>query len=133
VRPDYYGLQLFAQAAPVGSRLLAVRGVTHSQRLSVWATRGADGTDRVVLIDKDPGHPQTVRLPAHGPVTVERMIAPGLAATSGVTLGGRSYGRSTMSGRLAAARVSRVRPDAHGEVTVTVTGASAALLTFPPS
>jgi hypothetical protein len=133
VRPDYYGLQLFAQAAPAGSRLLAVHGATHSPRLSVWATRGADGRDRVVLIDKDPGHPDMVRLPAHGTVTVERMQAAGLAATSGVTLGGRSYGRATTSGRLGAIRVARVRPDARGEVTVTVPGASAALVTFPAS
>jgi hypothetical protein len=130
VRPDYYGLQLFAQAAPAGSRLLAVHGATHSPRLSVWATRGADGRDRVVLIDKDPAHPQTVRLHARGSVTVARMQAPGLAATSGVTLGGRSYGHSTISGRLGAMRVTRVRPDARGDVTVTVPGASAALITF---
>jgi hypothetical protein len=130
VRPDYYGLQLFAQSAPAGSRLLAVHGATHSPRLSVWATRGADGRDRVVLIDKDPAHPQTVRLPARGSVTVARMQAPGLAATSGVTLGGRSYGHSTTSGRLGAMRVARVRPDARGDVTVTVPGASAALITF---
>jgi hypothetical protein len=131
VRPDYYGLQLFAQAAPAGSRLLAVHGIAHSPRLSAWATRGADGRDRVVLIDKDPGHPETVQLPARGTVTVERMQAAGLAATSGVTLGGRSYGRSTATGRLRAARVSTARPDAHGDVTVTVAGASAALLTLP--
>jgi hypothetical protein len=133
VRPDYYGLQLFAQAAPAGSRLLAVRGATHSPRLSAWGTRGADGRDRVVLIDKDPGHPETVRLPARGTVTVERMQAPGLTATSGVSLGGRSYGRATTSGRLGAMRVAQVRPDTGDDVTVTVPGASAALVTFPAS
>jgi hypothetical protein len=133
VRPDYYGLQLFAQAAPAGSRLLAVHGATHSRRLSVWATRGAAGRDRVVLIDKDPGHPQTVRLAARGPVTVERMLASGLAATSGVTLGGRSYGRSTSTGRLGTPLTTQIQPDTHGDVSVTVTGGSAALLTFPPS
>jgi hypothetical protein len=131
VRPDYYGLQLFAQAAPVGSRLLAVHGAPHSSTLSVWATRGADGRDRVVLIDKDPGHPQTVTLAARGTVTVERMQAPGLAATSGVTLGGRTYGRSTATGRLQTPRTTGIRPDSHGDVTVTVPGASAALVTLP--
>jgi hypothetical protein len=134
VRPVYYGLQLFAQAAPAGSRLLAVHGATHSERLSVWATHGADGRDRVVLIDKDPGRAVQVRVavPAgagRGSATVERMTAPAVAATSGVTLGGRSYGRTT-SGRLGAMRVARVRPDARGDVTVTVPGASAALITF---
>jgi hypothetical protein len=137
VRPDYYGLQLFAQAAPAGSRLLAITGATHTPALSVWATRGSDGRDRLLAVDKQTGHPRTiaVHLPAgtSGPVTVERLTAPGIAATSGVTLGGRSYGAATTTGRLGAMRVTRVRPDAGGEVTVTVPGASAALVTFPAS
>jgi hypothetical protein len=130
VRPVYYGLQLFAQAAPAGSRLLAVHGATHSPRLSVWATRGADGRDRVLLIDKDPGKPMTVRLPSRGAASVEQMRAAGLSATTGVTLGGRSYGDSTTTGTLQPMRTAAARPDAHGDVTVTVGGASAALVTL---
>ena len=70
VAPVYYGLQLFAQAAPVGSRLLGVRGAPHSTRLSVWATRASDHAARLVLIDKDPGHPETVEVPARRAPTV---------------------------------------------------------------
>ena len=97
VRPVYYGLQLFAQAAPPGSRLLALPGLGGgSSVLSAWATRDLQGIERVVLIDKDPLRAETVTLrpPAGVPggATLERMQAPSLRANSGVTLGGRTYG-----------------------------------------
>jgi hypothetical protein len=137
VKPVYYGLQLFAQAAPARSRLMSVSGATHTPALSVWATTdGPAGarTDRLVLIDKDPGHPQTVtvRPPAGVPggATVQRMTASSLSSTGPVTLGGRSYGASTSSGRLGAAQTTPVRRDARGDYVVRVSGASAALVTF---
>ena len=52
VRPVYYGLQLFAAAAPVGARLVSLRGLRGAPGLSAWATRTPDGTLRVVLINK---------------------------------------------------------------------------------
>ena len=41
VKPVYYGLELFAQAAPAGARLLPVTGAARTPGLSVWATRAA--------------------------------------------------------------------------------------------
>ena len=38
VRPEYYGLMMFAQAAPRGSRLLHISGAIPS-RLHAWPTR----------------------------------------------------------------------------------------------
>ncbi|HET9123758.1 MAG TPA: glycosyl hydrolase family 79 C-terminal domain-containing protein [Solirubrobacteraceae bacterium] len=135
VEPEYYGLRLFAQAAPAGSRLVPVLGAAHSVSLSAWATRARDGTERLVLIDKDPGHARTVRLalPAGARdrgVTVERLTAPSVAARGGVRLGGRTYGASTGTGALGTPRTTRARPARGGTVVVRVPGGSAALVTF---
>jgi hypothetical protein len=63
------------------------------------------------------------------PATIERLRAPGGAyATSGVTLGGRSFGR-TRTGVLQAPVTERVRRRA-GAYAVTLPPASAALLTL---
>ena len=42
VRPEYYGLLMFAQAAPPGARLLSVTRMG-TPEVRAWATRGADG------------------------------------------------------------------------------------------
>jgi len=138
VRPVYYGLQLFAQAAPPGSRLLEVPGVSGgSSVLSVWATRGADRVDRVVLIDKDPsrGETVTVRPPAGtgGGATLERMQAPSVESGSQITLGGQTYGPNTTTGQLAPATTEALTPNGHGTYTVRVPAGSAALVTLRPS
>jgi hypothetical protein len=138
VRPVYYGLQLFAQAAPPGSRLLQVPGLGEgSSVLSVWATRGTDRIDRVVLIDKDPTRAETVTLrpPAGTPAgaTLERMQAPSVDASSGVTLGGQTYGSNTATGQLAPAITRALTPNAHGNYRVTVPAGSTALVTLRPS
>jgi Glycosyl hydrolase family 79 C-terminal beta domain len=138
VRPVYYGLQLFAQAAPPGSRLLqAPRLGGGSSELSVWATRGNDRIDRVVLIDKDPSRAAavTLRPPAGTPggATLERMLAPSVVSHSDVTLGGRTYGPRTATGQLAPAITRALTPTAHGTYTVTVPAGSAALVTLRPS
>ena len=42
VAPEYYGLLMFAQAAPAGARLLKTSGTLGNVR--AWATRATDGT-----------------------------------------------------------------------------------------
>jgi hypothetical protein len=138
VRPVYYGLQLFAQAAPPGSRLLRVPGMGEgSSVLSVWATRATDRIDRVLLIDKDPSRAETVTLrPPRGTpggAMLERMQAPSVNARSGVTLGGRSYGPNTTSGQLSPSITRALMPNAHGNYRVTVPAGSAALVTLRPA
>jgi hypothetical protein len=132
VRPIYYGLQLFAQAAPPGARLLLVSRHGADAGLSVWATRAPDHRLRVVVINKSRARRKTVtvRLPAGaGPTeTVEHMLAPSAAAKKGVSLGARTYGATTQTGRLRPAAVAPATV-VRGRVTLSVPRASAALLT----
>jgi hypothetical protein len=135
VRPVYYGLQLFAQAAPPGSRLFRLPRVARNAVLSIWATRSVDGTTRVVLIDKDPSRGETVTLRpppgSSGTATIERLQAPSVDSTSGVTLGGRAYGRETYSGTLNPPITRPVKRGRGGGYRVAVPAGSAALVTFP--
>jgi hypothetical protein len=132
VRPDYYGMLMFAQAAPAGSRLLPVSGVPDGS-LKVFSTVAPDGTVRVVLINEDPAFDQPVQLtgpPGASSATVERLTAPGLDATSGVTLGGQSFAGGTATGMLAGQPQSSSVSLLLGTYFLTVPAASAELLTF---
>jgi Glycosyl hydrolase family 79 C-terminal beta domain len=129
VHPEYYGLMMFAQAAPAGARLLRISGAGGS--LAAWATKATDGQLRVVLINKDTGRPRTVRLqiPSKASVgTLERLQAPNVQSTTDATLGGQTLGSGT--GLLGGtARDSAVIP-ASGRYVVTLPPASAAMLTL---
>lgn len=135
VAPEYYGLEMFAQAAPPGAGLLDVSGALGKVR--PWATRAPNGTVHVVLINEDTArsHTVAVRIPAvHGTATLTRLLGPSVSATTGVTLGGQTYGSATTTGTLAGhSTVVRVRKTSAGYV-VTVPQASAAMLTVaaPP-
>jgi hypothetical protein len=135
VWPEYYGLMMFAQAAPPGSRLVAVQ--ISGRDVRAWAARGTAGRLRVVLINDDTAraHRVAVKPPpgagAHAGATVERLRAPSVTATSGVMLGGRSFGPATSTGVLAGEpRLVRVMPAA-GTYAVALPPASAALITIP--
>ncbi len=132
VRPVYYGLQLFAQAAPAGARLLSVSRTGADAGLSAWATRARDHHVRIVVINKSQTTRKTVslRLPAGatGTATVERMLAPSAHATKGVTLGGRTYGSSTATGTMDTPEVAQARIT-RGRIALSMPRASAALVT----
>jgi hypothetical protein len=135
VEPEYYGLQMFAQAAPAGSRLLTV-SPTGTRGLSAFATRAADRTLRVVVINETAAvHEVTVRAPgATGTGTLELLTAPSLKARSDVTFGGQSFGTSTTTGLLAgASRTDAVAPTTRSAFAIRVPAASAAMLTLPPA
>jgi hypothetical protein len=131
VHPEYYGLLLFARAAPPGSRLLGIR-VDHAEDVRAWATRAADGTVRVVLINDgtDAARRVFVRLRAKpAGATLERLQARDVSSTAGVTLAGQSFGPATRTGALGGAvRKAPLAPVAGGYRLVLPAG-SAALIT----
>jgi hypothetical protein len=133
VHPQYYGMMMFAQATPPGSRLLRVAGASRGS-LHVWATRATNGQVHVVMIDDATSGSQQVTLrvgSAKGTGTLERLEAPSVTAQSGVTLGGQSFGRATYTGKLTgSSTVTTVSPK-DGAYVVKVPAASAAMLTLP--
>ncbi len=132
VHPEYYGLILFTQAAPAGSRLLSLAS-TPQVGVKVWGTSGPDDHVRVVVINKHVSTPETVTLripPASGAATVEVMRAPAINATSGVTLGGQTFGNETTTGTLDAPQTTTLNPSSGGTYVVHVPAASATLLTL---
>ena len=130
VHPSYYGLLMFSQAFPPGARLLATSAP--SGPVKVWATQDPAGVQRVTLINKDPAIAHDVALSVAGSpasATVETLQAPSASSTSGVTLGGRSFGDETSTGTLPSPQVSSISPAAGRVFTVSLPAGSAALLT----
>ncbi|HUA70447.1 MAG TPA: glycosyl hydrolase family 79 C-terminal domain-containing protein [Solirubrobacteraceae bacterium] len=132
VEPEYYGMLMFAQAAPPGSRLLATRGATAGP-LRSWAVQAPDHSIRVVVINDDLKHTRWVLVRPTGPsrqAKLERLEAPSADARKGITLSGQSFARQTTTGRLAGPReVTALEPD-DGGYTVRVPAASAVMLTI---
>ena len=150
VMPEYYGLDMFAQAAPAGSRLLTV-SPNGPRAVRAWATRAPDGTIRAVLINEGAksralrvrlppgagpgtsGGPSGGTAPAtrSGTGTLEYLSAPSVSAGTDVTLGGQTFGATT--GRLTGARTTYEMSPRHGQYTLTLPAGSAAMLTVPRS
>jgi hypothetical protein len=137
VFPEYYGLDLFAQAAPAGSRLLTVSPSETGTNgdVQAFATRATDGTIRVVVINEGAGE-RNIDVRARTPPTtattgtLELLTAPSLGARSGVTLAGQSFGQSTTTGLLSSVRKTIALARRHGVYTLRVPPATAAMLTI---
>jgi hypothetical protein len=86
----------------------------------------------VAVINKDPARSSTVRpaIPgAGGSGTLQRLIAPGISARSGVTLGGQSVGRT--SGQLTGPATHDAITAVDGRYAISMPAGSAALLDLP--
>jgi hypothetical protein len=131
VQPLYYGLLMFARAAPPGSRLLASRH-RGGRGLRIWTTRGRDGRIRVLLINEALRRTVTtaLRLPGAGAdASVQRLTAPRIGSRRGVSLAGQSYAPPTTTGTLRGAPNYTVVREDRGRYVVRVPPASAALIT----
>jgi hypothetical protein len=131
VSPEYYGLLMFARAAPPGARLVAHRQLG---TVKLWETRAHNGTLRVVLINKSQTQQQAVQLRLPGVAaggTLERLLAPSAGATGAVSLAGRRFAPGTTTGRLAGRSTATTVAPVHGRYRVRLPAASAALLTVP--
>lgn len=129
VNPEYYGMLLFAQAFPPGAQMLPV--TAPAGPVKIWATRSSTGRTRVVLINKSTTTPAvvSVQVPsAGGKASLESLQAPSVDATTGVTLGGRTFGTATRTGRLGAPRTTPITATA-GSYEIAVPAASAVMLT----
>ena len=135
VHPNYYGLMMFAQATPPGSRLLSISG-SGGAGLPTWATIGADRTRRVVAINKNTASSRIVevRVPAGaGSATLALMRAPAITAKTGITIGGQGFGAQTSTGELAGTPQTTTLKPSKGLYRFTLPAASAALLTISRS
>jgi hypothetical protein len=132
VHPEYYGMMMFAQAAPAGARLLSVSGPS-SGPLRAWATRAPGGQVHVVLINTDTSGSHTVelRLPAGaGPAVLASLAAPSIHSRNGVTIAGEGFGTETSTGLLAPPLKPTVVTPGAGGYLVRLPAASAAMLTL---
>jgi hypothetical protein len=126
-RPLLYGLILFASTLGPNAQLLHSRvHATGSLRLKAWAVRVRGDVLHVLLIDKSNRSAAVdLHLPAVGPATVERLLAPSVRSSSGVTLAGRELGEDgRWQGRLTR---QIMHPGPHG-YELTIAAASAVLL-----
>jgi hypothetical protein len=142
VRPEYYGLLMFARAAPPGAKLLDIEQRNTGQT-RVWATIGKDGYTRLVLINDSLTQASSVvvQMPnASGPAELERLLAHSAYSTGGITIGGQSFQPQTTTGALIGptsmaaltpAPYPTTRPTA-SSYAIALPAASAALLTIAP-
>ncbi|HET7048334.1 MAG TPA: glycosyl hydrolase family 79 C-terminal domain-containing protein [Solirubrobacteraceae bacterium] len=135
VHPNYYGLLMFAQATPPGSRLLRISG-SGGAGLSTWATIGPDRTRRVVVINKNTAKSRLVEIrtpTAGGSARLELMRAPAITSKTGITIGGQGFGAQTSTGELAGTPQTTMLKPSRGRYTFTLPAVSAALLTISRS
>ncbi len=95
-RPLLYGLLTFVRTLGSHPGLVALRvHRSHALKLAVWAVRSGGAELHVLLINEN-RRPVHVRLalPTSGRAVIERLLAPSVRSTSGVTLDGQWLGQN---------------------------------------
>jgi hypothetical protein len=126
--PLLYGMIMFARATGPGAKLAPVNTPgALSHNVKVWAVHSAHNVLKLLVLDKGAGAVNAaLHLGNHGRATIQRLIAPGPGATSGVTLAGQHLGaQGQWLGRRVTAQISPV----NGTYTVPLPAYSGALIT----
>lgn len=128
-RPLMYGMIMFARTLGPGARLVPLRVAARpGAPLKVWAVR-VSGALHVLVIDKGPNAARIeLHVPGRPGATVQRLLAPSVSASSGVTLAGQSLSdRATWTGGGSAEQIEAH----HGRYALTLPSFSAALVSVP--
>jgi hypothetical protein len=147
VAPMYYGMIFFAEAVQDHAHFLRSNYAHHSsnQNVKIWTTEDDDGNIRIAVINKNlstsahisvrlpgimaarQGHPMS-NLRRFPTARLLRLTAASASATTGVSLGGQTFGPNGLPvGSQATTKIS----GHDGVISFTVSEASAALVTIP--
>jgi hypothetical protein len=85
-RPVFYGMKLAGVLA--GGRMRPALFDESPANADAWAADMPDGSTRLVLLNKDAHQKLQISIPSAHDARLWRLLAPGLTATSGVTLAG---------------------------------------------
>jgi Chitobiase/beta-hexosaminidase C-terminal domain/Glycosyl hydrolase family 79 C-terminal beta domain len=133
VRPLYYGLLLFAEAAGKTAQLLPTSTLTNAN-VKVWVTKDSTGRAHLVVINKEQSISGTVQvtLPGYTSGSIVRLAASSYLATSGITIAGQTYDGSP-DGTLQGSSVTEtISPTSSGVWTIPVSAMSAVAVTLEP-
>ncbi len=129
VLPLYYGMLMFAQAAPAGSQLIPITFHT-KDNIKIWMTLNRHRMAHIVLINKDLHQNLMVhlKLPNSKGGQLERLLAPSISSQNHIDIGGLTFDGSENGIPHGHQHITTVRYQG-GEFTVALSHGSAALLT----
>jgi hypothetical protein len=131
IRPEYYGMLLFQQAAPGGSTL--IRTDASDGPVKTWATLDERKILRITFINKNKNDAKvSLEVKGYGTGTLTRLLATGFEAKRGITLGGQSFDAS-QDGRPQGPLKSEIVFSNKGVYEIELPATSAALLTLDPA
>lgn len=133
VRPLFYGLLFFSEAAGKNAQLLPTSTLTNSN-IKVWVTVDSTGAAHLVIINKEQSTAGNVvvNLPGYSVGSVVRLTASNYLATTGLSIAGQTYDNSP-DGALQGSPTSETIFPAAGSVwTISVNPTSAVMVNLLP-